>query len=400
MAPIRLEEPACSRGSANRFALWALGFRPFYLLAAAFAVFAMLVWLLALSGQLAGHWALPMAPVWWHAHEMLFGFAAAVIVGFLFTASRNWTGQETPTGPPLAGLAFIWLIGRLYMAFDGGVVAALIDSAFLPLAAAAIARVLWRAGSRRNYFLVGILCLLAGANIAFHLARLGILVLDPLMALHFALAVTVVLETTIGGRVIPSFTASALMGVRQWQGQTWNLAAIAITGIALLGWAVLPNVPWLAAISLLAVGLQARRCMGWNPWATRHAPLLWILHLAHLWIPVGLALLAMTQLGWLPRSAGVHALTIGATGGLIIGMITRTALGHTGRSLRVGRVETLAYALVQLAAVVRVLSVAAIPVASIGGIHLAGALWMLAFLLYLGRYGPWLIRPRIDGQPG
>jgi uncharacterized protein involved in response to NO len=129
-------------------------------------------------------------------------------------------------------------------------------------------------------------------------------------------------------------------------------------------------------------------------------PLLWILHVSHFWIPVGLGLIAATELGWLPRSAAVHALTIGATGGLIIGMTTRTALGHTGRLLVAGRVETAAYALVQLAALARVLTVAVIPAAATAGIHLAATAWVLAFLLYLWRYLPWLIRPRVDGQPG
>lgn len=395
MALIPLGDPM-RRPPPGGFALWALGFRPFYLLAAAFAALAMLAWVVVLTGSLA----MPMAGIWWHAHEMLFGFAAAVIVGFLFTAGRNWTGMETPTGLPLALLALLWLLGRLGMAFDGGIVSAVVDSTFLPSAAVAMARVLWRAGSRRNYFLVGILSLLSLANIAFHLARFGTLDIDPLQALHFALGMIVLLETVIGGRVIPSFTASALKGVRQWQSQPWNYAAIAATGIALLAWVVLPDARWPAALSLLAVALQVPRCIGWNPWATRAAPLLWILHLAHLWIPVGLLLLAAAQLGWLPRSAGVHALTIGATGGLIIGMITRTALGHTGRMIVVSRIETSAYALVQVAAVVRVLTVAAIPAAATVGIHIAATLWALAFLLYLWRYLPWLIRPRIDGQPG
>ncbi|MBI4996651.1 MAG: NnrS family protein [Rhodocyclales bacterium] len=395
MALIPLGEPV-RRAPPGGFALWALGFRPFYLLAAAFAAIAILAWLFVLTGRLA----MPMAGIWWHAHEMLFGFAAAVIVGFLFTAGRNWTGLDTPTGRPLAALALLWLAGRLGMAFGGGIVTVLVDSAFLPVAAAAIARVLWRAGSRRNYFVVAILGLLSLANIAFHLARIGMLAIDPLQALHFALGMIILLETVIGGRVIPSFTASALHGVRQWQSQPWNYAAIAATGVALLGWVVLPDARWPAALSLLAVALQLPRCIGWNPWATRRTPLLWILHVSHLWIPFGLALLAAAQLGWLPRSAGVHALTIGATGGLIVGMITRTALGHTGRMIIVGRIETSAYALVQIAAVVRVLTVAAVPAAAVAGIHVAATLWALAFLLYLWRYLPWLIRPRVDGQPG
>lgn len=396
MALIPLGEPKRRPTQPGGFALWALGFRPFYLLAAAFAALAMLAWLFVLTGRLE----MPMPAVWWHAHEMLFGFAAAVIVGFLFTAGRNWTGLDTPTGVPLALLALLWLLGRVGMAFGGGLVTAVLDTAFLVAAAAAIARVLWKAGSRRNYFVVGILSLLAGANIAFHLGRFGALAVDPLQALHFALGVIVLLETVIGGRVIPSFTASALKGVRQWQSQPWNYASVAATGLALMAWALLPAARWPAVLSLLAFALQVPRCLGWNPWATRGAPLLWILHLAHLWIPVGLLLLAAAQLGWLPRSAGVHALTIGATGGLIIGMITRTALGHTGRMIIVGRVEVAAYALVQVAAVVRVLTVAAIPVAATAGIHIAATLWALAFLLYLWRYLPWLLRPRIDGQPG
>jgi uncharacterized protein involved in response to NO len=396
MALIPLTDPVRRPSNPNGFALWALGFRPFYLLAAAFAAIGILAWVFVLSGWLA----MPMAGIWWHAHEMLFGFAAAVIVGFLFTAGRNWTGLDTPTGWPLALLASLWLGGRLGMAFDGGVVSAIVDAAFLPAAAFAIARVLWRAGSRRNYFVVGILSLLSLANIAFHLARFGVLAIDPLAALHFALGVIVLLETTIAGRVVPSFTASALKGVWQWQRPWLNYAAVAATGVALLCWALLPGLRWTAAVSALAALLQLPRSFGWNPWATRRTPLLWILHVAHLWIPVGLALLGASQLDWLPRSAGVHALTIGATGGLIIGMITRTALGHTGRMLIAGRIETTAYALVQLAAIVRVLTVAAIPVASTSGIHTAATLWALAFLLYLWRYGPYLIRPRIDGQPG
>jgi uncharacterized protein involved in response to NO len=395
MALIPLGEPV-RRPPPGGFALWALGFRPFYLLAAAFAALGIAAWVFVLSGRLV----LPIAGVWWHAHEMLFGFAAAVIVGFLFTAGRNWTGLATPTGPALASLAALWLAGRLGMAFGGGGLAALLDVLLLPAAAAALARVLWKAGSRRNYFVVLILTLLACANACFHLARFGMLGIDPLSALHFALGVIVLLETVIGGRVIPSFTASALKGVRQWQSQPWNYASIAATGLALLTWVLVGDSIWGAMLAGLAAAMQVVRAVGWNPWATRRVPLLWILHVSHFWIPVGLGLIAATELGWLPRSAAVHALTIGATGGLIIGMTTRTALGHTGRLLVAGRVETAAYALVQLAALARVLTVAVIPAAATAGIHLAATAWVLAFLLYLWRYLPWLIRPRVDGQPG
>ena len=379
-----------------RFALFALGFRPFYLLAAAFATIAIPVWVLVLAGKLAP----PMPGIWWHAHEMLFGFAVAVIVGFLFTAGRNWTGLDTPAGPSLAALAGLWLAGRIMLVASGGALAAAIDVIFLPTAAAALARVLWRARSRRNYFIVGLLGTLSLANLTFHGARLGFLAIDPLAALHFALGVIVVLETAIGGRVIPSFTASALRGVRQWQREWLDRSAIGCTGLALLSWAVCSWSALPAWLCLAAAVLQFARCAGWNPWAARRVPLLWVLHVSHLWIPVALLLLAAAQFGLLARSAGVHALTIGATGGLIIGMITRTALGHTGRPLVAGRFETLAYVLVQSAAVLRVLTVAAIPAAALFGIHAAAAAWSAAFALYLWRYLPFLIRPRLDGQPG
>jgi uncharacterized protein involved in response to NO len=396
MALIPLADPVRRTSYPGRFAPLALGFRPFYLLAAAFAALAIPVWTLVLGGAIE----MPMPGIWWHGHEMLFGFASAVIVGFLFTAGRNWTGLATPTGGPLALLALLWLAGRLAMASGTGAWVAVIDVAFLPIAALAIARVLWQANSRRQYFVVAILVLLSLCNLVFHLARLNLLAIDPLAALHAALGVIVLLETIMAGRVVPSFTASAIKGVAQWQRPWLNLLAIASTGIALLIWIAFPTAHWGALVSLLAAVLQLVRCAGWNPWATRRLPLLWVLHTSHLWLPVGLSLLASAQWDWLPASAGVHALTIGATGGLIIGMITRTALGHTGRMLVVGRIESTAYVLVQLAAMARVVTLAAIPAAATVGIHFAATAWTIAFLLYLWRYLPFLLRARVDGQPG
>jgi uncharacterized protein involved in response to NO len=397
MALLTIVDPPRKRAVASkRIALLALGFRPFYLLAAAFAAVAVPLWVLVLAGKLGT----PMPGLWWHAHEMLFGFAAAVIVGFLFTAGRNWTGLETPTGVGLAALALLWLSGRVMLLASGGGAAAVIDVLFLPIAATALARVLWRARSRRNYFVVLMLGVLSVANAAFHLGRLGVLPVDPLAALHFALGVIVLLETTIAGRVVPSFTASAIPKVAQWQRGWLNRLAIGFTGAALLSWVFFNGAAWGAGLGLVAALLQLARSIGWNPWATRRVPLLWVLHLSHLWIPVGLLLLAAAQSGLLAQSAGVHALTIGATGGLIIGMTTRTALGHTGRMLVAGRIETFAYFLVHLAALVRVATVAIVPSGAMLGVHIAAAAWSAAFMLYLWRYLPFLMRPRADGQPG
>ncbi len=395
MALIKMEDPAVRHTTATDFALFALGFRPFYLLAAAFAALAIPVWVLMLSGVIV----MPLPGVLWHAHEMIFGFAVAVIIGFLYTAGRNWTGLPTPTGALLASLAGLWLAGRVGLAISAGPLAALIDVAFLPAAAVGLGWALVKAGSRRNYFILVLLGVLATANAVFHLARLGMVAIDPLRSLWFALGLITLLETIIGGRVIPMFTASTLRGVRQWQHTRLNQAAIAATGFALLAW-VLDLGPVTVGLASVAAILQTVRCLGWNPWATRHTPLLWILHLGHGWIPAGLLLLAGVELDWLPRSVAVHAFAIGATGGLIIGMITRTALGHTGRLLVPGKIEIAAYAFVQLAAVSRVLTLLALPAAVMLGIHLAATLWAVAFALYFVRYLPWLWRARPDGRPG
>ncbi len=395
MALIPLDEPTTKRIPPGTFSLLALAFRPFYLLAALVAVVAVPVWALVFVGVLST----PIPGIWWHAHEMIYGFAAAVIIGFLFTAGRAWTGIDTPAGGQLAALALLWLAGRLAMAFGSGLWVAVIDIAFLPIAAAALLRVLIKARSWRNYF-VGVLPgLLAVANLMFHLAVNEVLAFDPLAAMHFALGLVVVLETVIGGRVIPMFTFNSLRGVRQWRNARFDMVAGVVTGVALVLWALGVGA-WAAPVSVVAAVLQLVRWGGWNPWATRKTPLLWVLHASYLWIPLGLVLLAAAQWGVLPRSAGVHALAIGATGGLIIGMMTRTALGHTGRMLVAGRVETLAYVLVQVAAVARVLTVAAIPAAAVGGVHLAATAWALAFALYLWRYTPFLLYARVDGKAG
>jgi uncharacterized protein involved in response to NO len=395
MALIPLEEPTTKRIPPDTFSLWALAFRPFYLLAAALAVIAIPVWAVAFSGGLQ----LPIPGMWWHAHEMIFGFAAAVIIGFLFTAGRNWTGLDTPTDGLLAMLAGLWLAGRLAMAFGSGVWVAVVDIAFLPVAAVLLLRVLVKAKSKRNYF-VGVLPgLLALANLVFHLAVLQVIDADPLMAMHLALGLIVVLETIIGGRVIPMFTFNGIRGIKQWRDKRVDWAAAIATGVALLLWATGAGT-WAAPVSIIAALLQAVRVGGWNPWATRKVSLLWVLHLSYMWIPIGLALIGLAQLGVLPRTAGIHALAIGATGGLIIGMITRTALGHTGRMLVAGPMETAAYVLVQLAVLIRVLTVVAIPAAAVGGIHAAATVWSLGFLLYLWRYTPFLLRARVDGKEG
>jgi uncharacterized protein involved in response to NO len=394
---VRLEEPKFRRSRTPGWAPLALGFRPFYLLAALFAAIAIAIWVAIQLGVLE----LPLPGMWWHAHEMVFGFVAAVVTGFLFTAGRNWTGLPTPQGMPLALLVLLWVSGRVAMAVGSGTVVALVDGAFLPLVTLILARLLWRRRqSPRNYFVPVLTGLLATANIAFHLTRLGLLELDPLLAIQAGLAVVVVLETVIGGRVTPGFTATAVKGVWQWRSPGLDLAVILLTAATLAGWLAGLSAHWVACIALLAALLHLLRAWGWNPAAARGQPLLWILHLGNAWIPVGLILLAGWAWAGLPRSAPLHALAIGATGSLVIGMITRTALGHTGRDLIVGWGERTAYLLVTAAALLRVLTLTVLPGLAFAGMLLAAACWITAFLIYALRYGPWLLRTRVDGQPG
>lgn len=378
-------------------AVLALGFRPFYLLGAFLAVLLVPLWILLLSGLLqldAG-----ISPLLWHAHEMVFGFAAAIIVGFLLTAGKNWTGLQTPHGAPLAALAALWLAGRIAPFALPAIAAALVDLAFLPAAAILIGRVLIRAGSRRNYFILVLLAVLSLANFMSHAGAQAWLPVSPLLGPHLAIAMIATLCTAIAGRIVPSFTANALKTV-PWRNARVDQLAIAGTVVSLVLWALDGPAILVGPLALASALLQALRCHGWRPWATLRTPLLWILHLSHGWLIVALLVLAAASAGLLPLSAVVHLLTVGLIAGLILGMITRTALGHTGRLLKAGRIETSCYLLLQASLLLRVLPQFFLPEHYLTGLQLSAALWAVCFALYLWKYAPILWRPRVDGQEG
>jgi uncharacterized protein involved in response to NO len=379
-------------------ALFNLGFRPFYLLAALLATLGIPLWLAQYFGLLTA--PAHLSGVVWHAHEMVFGFQVAVVIGFLFTAARNWTGLPTPAGAPLAALAGLWVAGRLLVLTGPALLAAIVDVAFLPAAALALWFPLQRSRNRNRFF-VALLLGLAGANLAFHLAHAGVLSIDALSPLRFALYVVALIVTIMAGRVVPSFTRNAIPGARSRSNRTLDLTAIAAAAAAFAAWLVaLP--PWITGtLCLLAAALHAVRLWMWDPWSTRYQPILWILHLSYAWIPVALALMALSAFGAdVPPALADHALSVGAVGGMIIGMITRTARGHSGLPLRVSRPEVLAYVLVHLAAAARVATPLVWPEAYRFALSASGALWSAAFLLYLLVYVPILSAPRVDGRPG
>lgn len=375
-----------------------LGFRPFYLGAAVFAGLAVPLWLALFLGWVSLD--LGVAPLLWHAHEMLFGFGVAVIVGFLLTAGKAWTALPTPRGAALGALAGVWLAARLAPLVAPYAVYAALDVLLLPAVAAVLIHVLLRANSRRNLPLAGILIGLAVANAVFHLAVLGLLDLAPMRALHAALALIVMIECVMAGRVIPAFTNAATPGLNLKIKPRIEQITLALTALALTAWVIGAPAVITAGAFAAAAAAHLRRQGSWQPWVTRQRPILWILQAAYAWIPVGFALLAAAQLGWLSVSAGVHALAVGATGGLIIGMLTRTARGHTGRPLVASRAEVLAYGLVMTAAVLRVLLPIVAPQWLVLSLLSAALAWSAGFALYLAVFTPWLVSTRLDGKDG
>jgi uncharacterized protein involved in response to NO len=333
-------------------------------------------------------------------HEMVFGFAGAVIVGFLFTAGRNWTNLQTPAGGHLAALALLWVAGRLAMLLAPKEAAFVIDGAFLPLCALAFGRVLVQAQSKRNYPIVGILALLSVANLLFHAAANGWITLSPLTPVHGAILMVTVLEAVIGGRVIPMFTRNGAPGSQPVTVAWREKASIALLAATTLAWvAGLPGMV-VALVAFAAAAVNAVRLVGWAPYATVRVPLLWILHLAYAWVVAGLLLLGFAALGIGSASSAFHALAVGGMSGLIMGMITRTALGHTGRMLRAGRAECFMYLSLQTGAIAR-LCANIVPAGMRDFLLLGSALaWSAAFLLYLAVYAPYLSQARIDGREG
>lgn len=387
--------------------LLAIGFRPFYLAAAIFGALAIAVWAAAYAGGVVVQSHLPGAA--WHAHEMLFGFAAAVIVGFLLTAARNWTGLPTASGTLLGALVALWLAGRALNLTGPAGMAVWVDAAFLLASALVLARPLLRARNRRNLFVVPLLLALAALNLLHHAGWLGwphtpFQPLPQVVAVSAAAGLIALLMTVIGGRVIPSFSANAVKGLRPRVGPTveWltvgAMVAIVFVDLSPPRWGLAPEAS--RGLLFAAGALQTIRLLGWQPWRTRGNLLLAMLPLAYAWIPVYLFLRSGLGAGAGIPSAALHALLVGAMASLMLAMMTRSALGHTGRPLRAGLVESCCFFAMQGAAVARVLGPLTLPNLQTVWIVLSGGAATLAFAVFAIGYWPILTRPRVDGRPG
>lgn len=389
-------ERAAPSGAPD-FALWSLGFRPFYLLAGVFSAVSVLLWAAQYSGWLPS--AYLQGPLW-HGHEMLFGYTLAVIAGFLLTAVRNWTGQPTPTGVPLMALAALWVLGRVLVLTPLGAAAAVVNAAFPLALAVAIGIPLVRSRNTRNYFFIGLLVLMGGLILALHLAWQGAFEIPPRAGLLLGLDVVLFIMSVMGGRVIPMFTNNGVPGTQATRRAP--VESLVLGSVLLLCVADLLRLPPVVAAVIALAGAVAHgaRLFLWQSWRTLSTPLVWILHAAYAWIVAHLVLRGLSGLGLLAESFAVHALTVGAIGGLTLGMMTRTARGHSGRPLVADGFELAMFLLVQAAAIVRVFGGMVSPGLYMASVQLSGLLWAAAFGLYAIRYWPVLTRSRLDGRPG
>jgi uncharacterized protein involved in response to NO len=388
-----------------RFVPFAYGFRPFFLLAGWFALLGMGAWLWLYDS--AGVWqgGLPISQ--WHGHEMMSGFIVAAVAGFMLTAVPSWTGTRGFGGWPLVLLTGTWLAGRVAFALSGLLpfaVLAVIELAFLPAVAAFLAPPLLRSRNRNSLLLMVLLALWA-ADAAF---MLGLYRVDPSLAgaaLRFALNLVLLLITVIGGRIVPAFTANALR-LRGVPFRMRNIPVLERGVVIAMILMVLVDTQWPAtALSggiALAAGLaQGWRLAGWSGHKALHDPIVWVLHIAYAWLPLGLLLKAAWLLGGFEWAAfWMHALSAGAAASMILAVMSRAALGHTGRPLSVAPVMALSYVLLAIAAAVRVFGVVWLPLGYRASILVAGVVWMAAFLIYVSVYTPILLSPRVDSKPG
>jgi uncharacterized protein involved in response to NO len=376
--------------------LLSYGFRPFFLGAALWACGAMVLWLTALGGLLpvAGQYG----ALAWHTHEMLFGFASAVLAGFLLTAVPNWTGRLPVSGSPLFYLFLLWLAGRIaLLASDivGPTAAAAVDSLFLPVLLAICVREVVAGRKWADLKVIAGLGALSIANLCFHYETL--MAGAPDRSIRLATSAYVLLIIVVGGRILPSFT-------RNWLnrfGRTdfpvpynkFDLATILYSVVAFALWIVAPDAEVTGLVAAGAAVLHLIRLARWRGWTTLAEPLVAVLHVAYAFVSLGFLAISASAFGVMDGPSALHVLTVGTITTMMIAVMTRATRGHTGRELTASRTTLVTYAAIVLCALARPLTAFAPEHAS--GIHaLAGSLWFLAFAAFVLEYAPMLITKR------
>jgi len=396
MAIVGITEP---QRTPRNWAPFDLAFRPFFLLAGLGALILVALWghAFARGEQGGGYYGF----IGWHSHEMLFGYAAAVIVGFLLTAARNWTGVQTLRGLPLALLALLWLLGRVLALLPApSAVTALVDLAFLPLAALALLLPLLKARHYKSLMFVGILLGLAVGNLLVHLQLLGLTNTTAAAGTYLATGMILLIIVIMGGRVIPFFTEKGVDTTfirREWR---WVEVAAPFSVLALaLVEGFVPQPLLVALVAAVAALVNGIRLAGWYTHAIWRAPLVWVLQLGYAWLVLGFTLKAVAGFGGFGSLLALHALTIGTIGGITLGMMARVTLGHTGRTLQAPRAMPWAFALLYVAALLRVFLPLLLPSYALT-VALSAVFWSAAFALFVWSYGLMLLKPRVDGMPG
>lgn len=398
MATIPLGERPPQHQQITGLTPFALGFRPFFLVAALAGMLDMVLWLAIWRGML-------IAPAYygqigWHSHEMLFGYATAVIAGFLLTAVRNWTGIMTLHGRPLAALSLVWLAGRLAPFVPGlpAILIAITDLAFLPLLALVLYSPLMKGKNRVNRLFLPLFGLMAIANLLVHLQALGWYATNGKGA-TLMVNLILLLLVFVSGRVLPFFTEKVIAGFSP----TFHKGRENVLYTALGAWTTLqllfPN-PWLLLLASAGVILG----LAWRFWHWHHPgvwriPILWVLFSGLGWMLIGFILKSMALMGWLADNLATHALTGGAVGVLTLGMMARVALGHTGRDINPVRPVEISFLLLNLAVLMRVFGPLFTPAHYNLWISLSGGMWIICFALFSFYYLPILVKPRADGLP-
>jgi len=385
--------------STECWALFALGFRPFFLAAGFSAIALMVIWLVMQNSSSLIQVYYPITS--WHTHEMLFGYVVAVIAGFLLTAVRNWTDLPTATGTVLLLMVLLWLSARILPLLSNvipGVIIAIVDLSFLVGLTWSVAIRVLKRRQFSNMIFILILLLMLFANVLVHTEALSITHNTAGFGIYAMLFLVLMLIVVMGGRVIPFFAERGVLGLttKKWKWIEW----LAAPSIVFLGFSILFYEGMVTWIALAAMLIHLVRWVGWYSHTIWQEPLVWILLLAYAWIIVGLGLVALAYGGYLNVMLAWHALVVGGIGSITLGMMTRVALGHTGRVMSLPRGMVFGFVLINITAVVRVFMPALYPEYHLLWINLSGALWIFTFLMFVVIYWPILSRARIDGRPG
>jgi len=382
------------------FALFKLGFRPFFLFAGLFSILLMLTFIL---GLVTGVWHYNYFPLFiWHAHEMIFGYAVAVIAGFLLTSVRNWTGMDTATGKTLILLLLLWLAGRIASAIPNlpeWLIAA-VDIAFLPTLAVVLLRPILKVKQHRNIPVPLLLLFMTVGNALIYAEMLDLSFGSIEKGIIVGVGALLLLTSIIGGRVMPFFTERGLPGAHAVKRKWVELTATPSIALWLIAELVVPGSYWVVLAASAAVVIHVTRLVGWGNMQIWKEPMLWIIYLAYGWMVAGFLLQILASLELVATTAALHGWTVGTVGMFTLGMMARVSLGHTGRPISAHPAMTMGFVVLGLVSLSRVVVPIFLPPMEEMALMIAGAGWVLVFSIFVWIYAPYLIQPRADGQDG